>query len=179
MPTPVPGDVAVIGGIAGDVTSDARINGFQQGIGRKLKVVQTVAADWDRQTALTAATDIMRSNPNLKGFFAANDDMGLGVARAIANNNKTGQIKVISVDGIKDALQAVQAGMLDGTVSQYPYAIGQMGIEACQATTGGKTVPPSVKAPVAMITKDNAAKALATTPKPFEPYDDPFKNLIQ
>ncbi|MPY53260.1 sugar ABC transporter substrate-binding protein [Streptomyces acidicola] len=171
---PQGGDVAVIGGIAGDVTSGARVDGFKQGIGSDLKVVQTVAADWDRQTALTAATDVMRAHPGLKGFFVANDDMGLGVARAIANAGRTGKVKVISVDGIKDALEAVKAGTLDATVAQYPYTIGQMGVEACQAAAKGKTLPKNVKAPVELVTKADADKALASTPKPFGSYDDPF-----
>jgi ribose transport system substrate-binding protein len=173
------GDVAVIGGIAGDVTSGARVEGFTQGIGSKLKVAQTAAADWDRQTALTAAANVLRAHPALKGFFVANDDMGLGVARAIADAGKTGEVKVISVDGIKDALEAVKAGTLDGTVAQYPYAIGLMGVEACQAAQKGKTLPANVKAPVELVTKDNAAKALAATPKPFGSYEDPFKSLAQ
>ncbi|WP_113704854.1 substrate-binding domain-containing protein [Nonomuraea lactucae] len=176
---PSGGEVAAIGGIAGDVTSGARVDGFQKGIGPNLKLIQTVAADWDRQTALTAATNIMRAHPNLAGFFVANDDMGLGVARAIANEGKTGKVKVISVDGIKDALEAVKAGTLDGTVAQYPYTIGMMGIEACQAAVSGKTMSPLVRAPVEVVTKENAEQALAATPKPFGPYEDPFKALIQ
>ncbi|MET9338256.1 substrate-binding domain-containing protein [Nonomuraea sp. NPDC003804] len=176
---PSGGNVAVIGGIAGDVTSGARVEGFQQGLGPNLKVVQTVAANWERQAALTAATDIMRAHPDLAGFFAANDDMGLGVARAVANEGRTGKVKVISVDGNKEAVEAVKAGTLNGTVSQYPYAIGVMGVEACQAATAGKTLPPTVKAPIEMIVKDNADQALATAPKPFQAYDDPFKALTQ
>ncbi|MBF8184396.1 substrate-binding domain-containing protein [Nonomuraea sp. K274] len=173
------GEVAAIGGIAGDVTSGARIEGFQQGIGPEVKVLQTVAANWERQTALTAATDVMQAHPELAGFFVANDDMGLGVARAVANAGKTGKVKVISVDGIKDALNAVKAGTLDGTVAQYPYAIGLMGVEACQAAAAGKTLPTNVKAPVELVTKENADKALAATPKPFGSYDDPFTSLIK
>ncbi|PZG48000.1 LacI family transcriptional regulator [Spongiactinospora gelatinilytica] len=173
------GQVAVVGGIAGDVTSGARVEGFQRGVPANIKVVQTVAANWERQAALTAATDLMRAHPELKGFFVANDDMGLGVARAVANSGKAGQVKVISVDGIKDALEAVKAGTLDGTVAQYPYTIGVMGVEACQAAAAGKRLPPNVKAPVEMVTKDNADQALAATPKPFGEYDDPFKALIQ
>ncbi|MFF2652638.1 substrate-binding domain-containing protein [Streptomyces sp. NPDC058045] len=174
---PQGGNVAVIGGIAGGVTSGARVEGFKQGVGPDVKVVQTVAADWDRQTALTAATDVMRGHPDLKGFFVANDDMGLGVSRAIANAGKTGKVKVISVDGIKDALSAVKAGRLDATVAQYPYTIGQMGVEACQAAAAGKELPKNVKAPVELVTKADADKALASTPKPFGSYDDPFKKL--
>ncbi|HET7475224.1 MAG TPA: substrate-binding domain-containing protein [Dermatophilaceae bacterium] len=173
------GDVALVGGISGDVTSGARLDGFQKGIPANIKVVQTVAADWDRQTALTKATDIMAAKPNLKGFFVANDDMGLGVARAIANANKTGQIKVISVDGNKDAFEAVKAGGIDAVVAQYPYVIGSMGLEACQAAAAGKSLPASVKAPVQVVTKDNVDKALASAPKPGEAYDDPFAALLK
>jgi ribose transport system substrate-binding protein len=173
------GDVAVVGGIAGDVTSGARVEGFGQGIGSKLKVTQTVAADWDRQTALTSATDILRAHPNLVGFFVANDDMGLGVSRAVANAGKTGQVKVISVDGIQDGLNAVKAGTLDATVAQYPYTIGTLGVEACQAAAKGKPLPAQVNAPVALVTKDNVDQALTSLPKPFSNFDDPFKALLQ
>jgi ABC-type sugar transport system substrate-binding protein len=176
---PSGGDVAVIAGDAGDVTSDARIEGFRQGIGTGLKVVQTVGAKWERQTALTAAADVMRAHPDLAGFFVANDDMGLGVARAVANAGKTGRVKVISVDGAKDALKAVKEGSLDGTVAQYPYVMGLMGVEACQADAKGKMLPFEVRAPIRMVTKENAGKALASMPKPFDAYEDPFRDLAK
>lgn len=173
------GKVAVVGGIAGDVTSGARVEGFTQNIGDKLEVVQTVAANWDRQEALTQATNILRANPDLKGFFAANDDMGLGIVRALQNAGKVGAIKVISVDGNKNAVESVQAGELSATVAQYPYAIGFMGVEACQAAASGATLPENVKSPVQLVTKDNAAQALEAAPKPFEAYDDPFEALVK
>ena len=176
---PSGGDVAVIAGDAGDVTSDARIEGFRQGIGTGLKVVQTVGAKWKRQTALTAAADAMRAHPDLAGFFVVNDDMGLGVARAVANAGKTGRVKVISVDGAKDALKAVKEGSLDGTVAQYPYVMGLMGVEACQADAKGKMLPFEVRAPIRMVTKENAGKALASMPKPFDAYEDPFRDLAK
>jgi ABC-type sugar transport system substrate-binding protein len=175
---PANAKVAAIGGIAGDVTSGARIDGFTKGITGKLQLVQTVAANWERQEALTQATNIMRAHPDLAGFFVANDDMGLGVAQAIANAGKTGKIHVISVDGNKDALTAVKNGGIDAVVAQYPYAIGLMGMEACQAAAAGKTLPANVEAPVQLVTKENADEALAATPKPFGTYDDPFKALI-
>jgi ABC-type sugar transport system substrate-binding protein len=175
---PANAKVAAIGGIAGDVTSGARIDGFTKGITGKLQLVQTVAANWERQEALTQATNIMRAHPDVAGFFVANDDMGLGVAQAIANAGKTGKIRVISVDGNKDALTAVKNGGIDAVVAQYPYAIGQMGMEACQAAAAGKTLPATVEAPVLLVTKENADEALAATPKPFGTYDDPFKALI-
>jgi ABC-type sugar transport system substrate-binding protein len=176
---PSGGDLAVIGGISGDATSNARVQGFTSGLASNLKVVQTVAADWDRQEALTQATNVLRAHPSVTGFFVANDDMALGVARAVADAHKTGHVKIISVDGILDALKAVKAGQLSAVVAQYPYAIGTLGVEACQAAAAGKTLPSDVKAPVALVTKANADKAIAVTPKPFAPYKDPFATLLQ
>jgi ABC-type sugar transport system substrate-binding protein len=171
------GQVALIGGIAGDVTSAARLDGFKKAVTGKLDIAQTVAADWDRQKALTTATDILRARPSLKGFFAANDDMGLGIVRAIQNAGKTGKVKVISVDGNKDALESVNQGQLTATVAQYPYAIGQMGMEACKAAASGKQLPANVEAPVLLVTKDVADKAISNFPKPFGTFNDPFKAL--
>jgi len=168
------GQVALIGGISGDVTSNARLDGFEQGAG-DLEIVQTVAADWDRQTAQTRATDILSANPDLAGFFSANDDMALGIARAVANAGKTGDVAIIGVDGIEDALKAVEAGDLTASVAQYPYAIGEMGVQACEMAAAGEELPANVTAPVAVVSKDNAQDALEAFPAPFEEFENPLQ----
>jgi ABC-type sugar transport system substrate-binding protein len=173
------GTVALIGGTSGDVTSAARLDGFTKAVPANLKIISTVAADWERQMALTKATDIMTANPTLSAFFVANDDMGLGVAQAIANGGKTGSIKVISVDGNKDAFEAVKTGGIDAVVAQFPYVIGAMGVDACKAAAAGKTLPADVKAPVQVVTKANVDAALSSAPKPAAPYENPFAELAK
>lgn len=168
------GEVVLVGGISGDVTSGARLDGFTSAVDGKLDIVQTVAADWDRQIALTKATDVLSASPDVKGFFAANDDMALGIARAVANAGRTGEITIISVDGISDALEAVKAGDLHATVAQYPYAIGQMGVQACEKAAAGDDLPDNVTAPVAVVTKDVAGQALEAFPAPFEKFENPL-----
>ncbi|MBM9467428.1 sugar ABC transporter substrate-binding protein [Nakamurella leprariae] len=169
------GQVAIIGGVAGDVTSNDRVTGFTNAAQDSLELLPVIAADWNRQQALTTATDLMTANPDLKGIFAANDDMALGAARAVANAGKTDQITVIGLDGNEDALQAVQAGELDATVAQYPYAVGELGVQACEAALAGQTLPENVKAPVALITSDNVSTALENFPQPVEEYDNPLE----
>lgn len=168
------GTVGVIGGIAGDVTSGDRVKGFTEGLGGNATVLQTVAADWDRQVALTKAKDLLRANPNISAFFAANDVMGLGIARAVADAGKTGSIRVVSVDGTAEGLAGVKSGDLTASVAQYPYVIGQMGVQACKAAAAGKTLPPNVKAPVALVTNENVAQAESKAPQPFATYTNPF-----
>ncbi len=166
--------VAVVGGIAGDVTSGERVTGFTEGLGGKATVLETVSADWDRQVALTKAGDLLRSNPDIKGFFVANDVMGLGVARAVADAGLTGEVAIISVDGVPEGLQGVESGELTATVAQYPYAIGEMAAQACKAAADGTKLPESVEAPVALVTKENVDKALTAAPAPFESFANPF-----
>lgn len=169
--------VALIGGVAGDVTSQARLDGFLGAVEGQLEVVQTVDADWERQQALTAATDILQANPDLAGFFVANDDMGLGVSRAAQNEGVLEDLTIISVDGVEDALQAVADGQLTATVSQYPYTIGQLGVDACVAAAAGAELPEEVEAPVLLVTEENAEDAIAAFPEPFEEVDNPFADL--
>ncbi|WP_368498479.1 substrate-binding domain-containing protein [Herbiconiux sp. A18JL235] len=171
-------EVAIIGGVAGDVTSAARVDGFKAAIGSDLDVIQESAADWKREVALTTATDIIAANPNVKAFFAANDDMGLGIVKAVENAGLTGQIVVVSVDGNKDALQSVKDGGLSATVAQYPYAIGTLGLQACEVATSGGELPKEIESPTALVTPTEADDAISAFPQPFAPFENPLEPLL-
>jgi ABC-type sugar transport system substrate-binding protein len=105
--------------------------------------------------------------------------MALGIADALRAAGKTGDVEVIGIDGIPEALDAVRAGVMTATVSQYPYVMGQMAIEACVVATRGAKVPPRVDAPIELVTKANAARAIAAFPHPLGRYSDPFKRLLR
>ncbi|RUW91993.1 substrate-binding domain-containing protein [Mesorhizobium sp. M7A.F.Ca.US.010.02.1.1] len=169
--------VALVAGIVGDVGSNARIKGFKQAVEGKLDIVVMVSADWDREKALTAATDILAAHPDLAGFFAANDIMALGVERAVRTSGK--DVKVIGLDGIVDALKSIAAGELTATVAQYPYVVGAMGLEACAVAAKGKELPANVPAPVLLINKDNAEASLKNFPRPGGDYPDPFREMLK
>lgn len=141
--------VGVIGGISGDATSAARIDGFRAGAQGRFEPRQHVSADWDERKAMLAASSLLRDEPGIAGFFAANDQMALGVARAVADAGRTGDVAVVGVDGIEQALAAVQRGAMSATVSQYPYTIGKLGVRA-----EGKF------------------------PQPVQPFDGPFAKLL-
>jgi ABC-type sugar transport system substrate-binding protein len=63
---------------------------------------------------------------------------------------------------------------LSATVSQYPYAMGQLAVEACLAAVRGDSVPANVDAPVQVVTRKNVARAQASFPRPVEAFNDPF-----
>jgi ABC-type sugar transport system substrate-binding protein len=174
------GRVALIGGLADNVNSGLRLRGFERGIhGAGLKVVARSNADYRRTKAQIVAQEMLRDNPRLSGFFAASDLMALGAADAVRAAGKTGRVKIVGMDGIPEALDAVRLGSIDATVSQYPYVMGQMAIEACVAAARGSKLPTRVDAPIAIVTKANAPRAIAGFPHPFRPYSDPFKEILK
>jgi ABC-type sugar transport system substrate-binding protein len=174
------GDVALLGGLADNVNSGIRLSGFERGIrGSRVRVVARVNADYNRTKAQIAAARILSAHPRLSGFFAVSDSMVLGVADALRGLGLTGKIKVVGHDGNAEALDQVRTGSISADVSQYPYVMGQMAVEACAAAARGATLPARVDAPVALLTKDNVARAIAAFPKPFQPYSDPFSRLLR
>jgi ribose transport system substrate-binding protein len=175
---PKGGTVGVVGGTADSVNSNHRMSGFERGVrATRVRVVARVDADYDRAKADLAAERIIHLHPHLAGFFAVNDEMALGVADAVRAAGMTGSVMIIGVDGILDALDAVRNGSITATVSQYPFVMGQMAVEACVAAAHGARLPARVDAPIAVVSKSNVGRATASFPRPFRGYADPFKRL--
>jgi ABC-type sugar transport system substrate-binding protein len=166
--------VGVIGGISGDATSAARVGGFGARARGRFAPLDPVSADWDERKAMLAATALLHDEPGIEGFFAANDQMALGVAQAAVSAGRTGEVAVVGVDGIEPALKAVERGLMSATVSQYPYTIGQLGVEACLAAIRGESLPSRIDAPVQVVTRENVARAQENFPRPVARFDDPF-----
>jgi ABC-type sugar transport system substrate-binding protein len=167
--------VAVIAGIPGDASSGARIEGFGQAARGRFDVSETIAADFDGEKARLAAEDLLHADPETEGIFAVNDQMALGVARAVRAAGRKDDVAVIGVDGIRPALAAVERGALSATVAQYPFTIGELGVEACLAAIEGTSVPARLDAPIEVVTRANVARAVASFPEPVEPFRSPLR----
>ncbi|MDX6647406.1 MAG: ribose transport system substrate-binding protein [Miltoncostaeaceae bacterium] len=173
------GDIALVGGLALDISSHQRLAGFVRHARRtNLRIAVRVAADFDRTKAQLAAQRVMWARPAVVGFFAANDEMALGISDAVRAAGGPGKVKIIGVDGIPEVLDAISSGSITATVSQYPYAMGQMAVRACVVAARGATLPAWVKAPIALVTRANVGRALATFPLPFRTYADPLTPLL-
>ncbi|MCX4904289.1 substrate-binding domain-containing protein [Streptomyces sp. NBC_00878] len=168
------GDVAILQGIAGEQNGINRQKGFSEEVAGKLNIVATQPADYDQAKGQTVTEGILKAHPKITGIFAANDTMGLGAAQAVRNAGLTGKVSIISVDGITAALEAVKAGTLSGTISQYPYAEGQLAVQACINLVRDMKVPTRIVAPIALIDAGNAAKAISSFPQPFVPFANPL-----
>jgi ABC-type sugar transport system substrate-binding protein len=170
--------VAVIAGVPGNAPSDLRASGFSRGARGRFDVVETVAADYERAKARRAARELLRARADLAGIFAVNDLMALGAADAVRAGGRSADVTVVGFDGISEALDAVERGGLAATVAQYPYTMGELAVEACLAAAAGKRLPATIDAPVAVVTKQNAAAARARFPRPVQPFHSPLARLV-
>jgi ABC-type sugar transport system substrate-binding protein len=153
-------EVAIIEGDPGTVSSRDRVTGFTNAAKEAgLVVIASQPANWNRNKAYELAKIIIKVAPNLRAICAANDDMALGVVRAVQEAGAAGKVIVVSVDGIPDAIDAVKQGSLAGTVAQYPDAMAYLAIETMVKTLKGEAVPEKIDSPIKLITKENLSDA--------------------
>jgi len=148
------GDIAVLEGPAGNTGALLRGNGFAAGIaGTGVKIVVTQVANFQRVQAVDAFENILQANPNIKAVWAQNDEMALGVVQVLQAAGKT-DILVVGYDGQKDALEAIIAGKMYGTVRkiiEFPASL-DMALEFLQT---GKIKDPNIFLPPLKVTKKN------------------------
>jgi ribose transport system substrate-binding protein len=103
---PEGGDVAQIVGQAGSNAAILRIKGFKEGVAKhpNLKLVASVPGNWDGTLAYNDTQTLLRKNPNIKAFYADNDTMAVGVAKAVSDMGMSGKILIVGTDGIPAAL---------------------------------------------------------------------------
>jgi ribose transport system substrate-binding protein len=153
-------DVAVIEGDPGTVSSRDRVTGFTKAAKEGgLTIIASQPAYWNRIKAYELALTIIKIVPKLTAIAVANDDMALGVVRAVQEAGATGKVIVVGVDGIPDAVEAVKQGSLAGTVAQYPDAMAYLAIETMVKKLSGEVVPAKIDSPIKLITKDNLPEA--------------------
>lgn len=150
-------NVALLEGIPGHQTGDARLQGFKEAIkdAPDVRVVASQTANWERDQGFTVFQNMLQANPSIDAVFACNDMMALGAVEAIAAAGKTGRIRVIGFDAVDDARQAIANGRMDGSVAQFPSEMGRIAVESAVKLIRGESVPAEQATKLEMITKEN------------------------
>ncbi|MBR1757227.1 MAG: substrate-binding domain-containing protein [Lachnospiraceae bacterium] len=107
--------------------------------------------------ALPCMENILQANPDITGMFALNDPSAQGCISAIKSAGKIEQIKVVAVDGSKEAKQLVLAGEQLGSSAQFPGEMGRLSVESAYTFLLGGTVDAEQLIPTQWMNIDNAA----------------------
>jgi ribose transport system substrate-binding protein len=151
--------VILIDGAPGNPSCNDRIKGAEEILkAAGMVIAAKQPAFSDREKGYTVTQNILQSNPDIKGVFAANDEMVLGSLRALQQAGK--KIPMVGVDANEDALKAILAGNLYGSVAQGNYDMGRLAIEKALLLKAGKTIEKRIDSGATMIVNYNAQPLL-------------------
>jgi ribose transport system substrate-binding protein len=141
------GEVAVIVHDQTSRTGIDRRDGFLKTMEEKYPNITVVDVQYgagDHLKSTDLANAIIQANPNLKGFFGANEGSIIGVLNAVKASGKEGEIVVIGYDSGVQQMDAIRAGTEAGAITQDPIGIGYKCVEAAVKAIKGETVEKNI-----------------------------------
>lgn len=128
-----------------------RTKGFQDELnesdGHSLEVVSILPGGGVKDLGFKAMQDMLQSYPNISGIFAINDPSALGAVAALEDANKLQNVKVVSVDGQKEGIDAINQGKIFADAVQHPDWIGEKTVQAIIAYMNGEAVESEILIP--------------------------------
>jgi anti-anti-sigma regulatory factor len=114
--------------------------------------------NWDRATAAQVMQAALASHPDVQGVYAHSDEMALAALEVLEAAGRRDVI-VVGIDGIPEALTAIQAGRMGATVDTTPYGQGRMSLLHTLEAVQGRPTPATVLSDVRLITANNLLDA--------------------
>lgn len=135
-----------------------------------VQLLDDQTANWDRTKAFPIVqTWLTKYGDQIKGIWAANDDMAFGALEALRAAGLAGKIPVVGVDGVAEAVAAVDKGEMVATVSSDGFYQGSIGLAMGVCVLTGQVPLPKdwpkenreFFLKLVLITKENAAAFLS------------------
>ena len=157
------GNYVTLEGPAGVGVVNERNEGFEQGLGdSKLTKVDAQTANWSTEEGKSVLETMLKANDNdIQFVFAQNDEMGLGAAQAAEEAGLVvgTDIKIATIDGTKNAIQALADGKLS-YVHEYNPLFGETALDVVEKTLDGEKVDSYIIVPSEAFDSAEAAKAV-------------------
>jgi ABC-type sugar transport system substrate-binding protein len=158
-------NIVELQGTTGSAPANDRKAGFQEIIGAesKFKIIASQTGDFTRAKGKEVMEAFLKANPDIDVLYAHNDDMGLGAIEAIEGAGKVPgkDIKIITVDAVKDGMQALADGKINYIVECSPL-LGPQLMDLAKKVVAGETVPERVVTEETTFTQEQAKEALPT-----------------
>ncbi|MEV4624987.1 ABC transporter substrate-binding protein [Micromonospora sp. NPDC049523] len=158
-----PVNIVELQGTTGAAPANDRKEGFAKVIGAdpKFKVIASQTGDFTRAKGKEVMEAFLKANPKIDVLYAHNDDMGLGAIEAIeAAGKKPGvDIRIVTVDAVKDGMQALADGKINYIVECSPL-LGPQLMDLAKKVVAGESVPQRVLTEETTFTQEQAKAAL-------------------
>lgn len=152
---PAGAKLAVLQGVLGNPTLDARVDGMLETLGDAATVVATTPTDCDQTKGLDAAQDILTANPELDAIYSACGPPLTGALEAIKSAGR--DLITVGFDASPDEVAAIAAGTQTASIAQFPAKMGSLGVQAAFDAARGESVEKNIDTGTELVTKDNVA----------------------
>nr|WP_218566119.1 ABC transporter substrate-binding protein [Vallicoccus soli] len=160
-----PTSVVELQGTTGAAPAIDRQEGFAEAVAGSpnIQVVASQTGDFTRTGGKQVMEAFLKSQPDIDVVYAHNDDMGLGAIEAIEAAGKVPgkDIKIITVDAVKDGMQALADGKINFIVECNPL-LGDQLMELAEKVVAGEEVEKRVVTEETTFTQEQAVEALPT-----------------
>jgi ABC-type sugar transport system substrate-binding protein len=149
--------LGILEGVPGVPALDDRVNGMLEGLAAvKVNIVGRGATNCTEELGINVAEDLLTKTPDLKAIYAACGPPAAGAAKAIENAGIANDaIVLVGFDFCCGEEQAVESGVEDASVAQFPAKMAEYGVDALVKAIRGETVPDLIDSGAALVTKDN------------------------
>lgn len=148
-------------GTTGSSPANDRKKGFDDKIASdpRFEILESRSGDFARDEGRKVMETLLQAHPDVNIVYAHNDEMAIGAIQALeAAGRKPGEdVMVVSIDGTRDALQAIIDGKMGVTVESSPF-FGPLACETMKRYAAGETIEPWIKVEDRIFTKENAAE---------------------
>jgi galactofuranose transport system substrate-binding protein len=152
-------------GTTGSSPANDRKKGFDEAIKQwpGMTILASQTGDFARDKGRQVAETLLQAHPDVTVIYAHNDEMALGAIAALeAAGKKPGKdVIVVSIDGEKDAVQAIIDGKLAATCECNP-RFGPKAFATMLDYAAGKPIPPYIKNDDNFYDSSNAKEVLAS-----------------
>jgi len=109
------GNVVIIEGVKGSLTSIDRVRGFNDAVKENpgVKILASQPGNYQRLQALQVMENLLQTYPTVDGVLAANDAMAIGAIDALEGASRKAQI--VGINGTQEAIDAIKSGKLLAT----------------------------------------------------------------
>jgi ABC-type sugar transport system substrate-binding protein len=158
-------NIVELQGTTGSAPANDRKKGFAEAIAANpnLKVIASQTGDFTRAGGKAVMEQFLKAHPKIDVLFAHNDDMGLGALEAITAAGKVPgkDIKIITIDAVKDGMQALADGKFNFIAECSPL-LGPQLMDLVKKVHAGETVPTRIETQEGTFTPEQAKAALPT-----------------
>jgi ABC-type sugar transport system substrate-binding protein len=156
-------NIVVLEGTTGSAPANDRKEGFAAAIAGSpnLKIIDSQTGEFTRAKGKEVMEAFLQAHPDIDVLFAHNDDMGLGALEAITAAGKVpGQdIKIITIDAVKDGMQALADGKFNFIAECSPL-LGPQLMDLVKKVHAGETVPARIETEETTFTQEQAKTEL-------------------